>query len=305
MSAGHDHSHGSSNRTRLALALVVTLAILAAEVVGSIATGSLALLVDAGHVLTDSLGLVVALVAATLSLRPASPRRTWGWQRAEVIAAAVQASILMVVGGYALVEGVGRLLHPPAVAAGGMLAVGAVGLLGNLLSLAILAGGRGNNLNMRAAFLEVAADALGSVAVVVSAGVISATGWTRADAVVGIIVACLIVPRAVLLLRESGAILLEETPHGLDLELVRAHILGLDHVIGVHDLHASSVASQLPTLTCHVVLDDSCFTDAHSLVTLARLQECLATHHGVRVDHSTFQLEDQEIARQHLEHLHA
>lgn len=305
MSSSHNHGSATANRTRLIGALLITGSILVAEVVGALVTGSLALLVDAAHMLTDSIGLVVALIAATLVLRPATPRRTWGWQRAEVLAAGAQATILLGVGTYALIEGVQRLIHPPDVESGGMLIVGVVGLVGNIASLLILSGGRRANLNMRAAFLEVFADALGSVAVIGSAAVIAFTGWQRADAVAGIAVACLIVPRAVVLLRETGSILLETTPPGLDLDLVRSHILQHPHVVGVHDLHASSVSTGLPTLTCHVVLDDECFTDGHSVQILTELQDCLESHHRVSVEHATFQLETHAVAGRHLAHLHA
>lgn len=305
MSAGHNHGSTTSNRTRLAVALGITASILGIEIVGAIVTQSLALLVDAAHVFTDSVGLIVALVAATLMMRPASTKRTWGWQRAEVIAASGQAAVLLVVGAYAVYEGIQRLIAPPEVASGGLAVVGAIGLLGNLASLWVLSGGRTHNLNMRAAFLEVANDALGSVAVLVAAGVISWTGWMRADAVAGLVVAALILPRALRLLRESGSILLESTPAGLDLDTVRRHILGMPHVIGVHDLHASTVASGLPVLTAHVVLDDTCFTDGHSLEILTDLQECVIAHHDVSIEHSTLQFESAEIAHSHLENLHA
>ena len=307
--SGHDHSHahshGTTNRRRLTIALAITGSILVAEVVGAVLTGSLALLVDAAHMLTDSLGLVVALVAATLMARPPSERRTWGWQRAEVLSAALQSAILLVVGCYAIVEGVTRLFTPPEVAPGGLLVIGTLGLVGNLLSLLVLAGGRDANLNMRAAFLEVLNDALGSVAVIVSALVVALTGWMRADAVAGLVVAGLILPRALRLLRRSTTILLEETPADLDLAEVRNHIMMLPHVQGVHDLHASMVSSDQPVLTAHVVLAEECFRDGHSQQILAQIQECLERHHEISIEHSTLQLESESIADQHREHLHA
>ena len=304
-SHGHSHSHGSSNRKRLVIALSITGLILVAEVVGAIWTGSLALLVDAGHMLTDSVGLVVALIAATLMARPPSQRRTWGWQRAEVLSAALQSAILLMVGGYAIYEGVVRLISPPEVRGHSLVIIGAIGLLGNLLSLLVLAGWRGSNLNMKAAFLEVLNDAFGSVAVIVAAVVIEFTGWTRADALAGLIVAGLILPRAVVLLRQSGSILLETTPAGLDLAEVREHITALPHVRGVHDLHASVVSSDLPILTAHVVLEEECFTDGHCQSILQGIQDCLQQHHQISIEHSTLQLESENIARTHEEHLHA
>ena len=304
MTHDHDHRHATDNRARLLGAVLVTTVILVAEVAGAALTGSLALLVDAGHMLTDTIGLLVALVAASLVLRPATSRHTWGWRRAEVIAAAGQAAILLLVGLYALYEGLGRLIHPPTVDPTGMLVVGALGLAGNLASLLILSGGKDHNLNMRAAFLEVTADALGSIAVLAAAGVITVTGWTRADAVAGVAVACLILPRAALLLRESGAILLEATPGELDLDTVRAHILRQEHVLDVHDLHASTVAAGLPVLTCHVVVDEACFTDGRSLTVLEALHACVQTHHALSIEHATFQLEPPRLAEEHRAHFH-
>ncbi len=295
MGSDHDHgvgvAHRSSHRTRLIIALAITASILVAEVIGSVLTGSLALLVDAGHMLTDTAGLTMAVAAAQLSRRPATPRRTWGWRRAEILAALAQASILLAVGVYALVEGVQRLLTPHAVSSSGLLLFGVVGLAGNIVAMLVLSGGRQDNLNMRAAFLEVLNDALGSVAVIVSALVIAGTGWTRVDAVAGMLISLLIVPRSVIILRKAGRVLLESTPEGLDLEDVRRHILELPHVLEVHDLHASSVDSSLPVLTAHVVLDDSCFVDGHAPQMLDALQDCVAEHFPVRIKHSTFQLE--------------
>ena len=269
----------------------ITATVLVAEVVGALVTGSLALLADAGHLLTDTVGLLLALVAARLALRPPSPQRTWGYRRAEVLAAGGQSAILLAVGVYALVEGIQRLVDPPDVSPRGLLVFGVIGLVGNLVAMAVLHSGRTANLNMRAAFLEVVNDAVGSVAVIVSGLVIAATGWTRTDAVAGILIVALIVPRAVLILREAGNVLLETVPAGLDLEDVRRHILELDHVVDVHDLHASQIATGLPVLTAHVVLDDSCFDDGHAPQLLDSLQACVAEHFPVSVEHSTFQLE--------------
>ncbi|TBT83030.1 cation transporter [Propioniciclava sinopodophylli] len=291
MSAGHDHAPEGTHRTKLAIAFGITATILVAEVIGAWWTNSLALLVDAGHMLTDASGLLMALIAASLTLRPPTPERTWGWRRAEVLAAGAQAAVLLGVGGYAFIEGVQRLFDPPEVTATGLLVFGIVGLVGNLASMLVLNPGRGANLNMRAAFLEVGNDALGSVAVIVSAIVIASTGWTRIDPLAGLLIAALIVPRAITILREAGSILLESTPPGLDLDDVRRHLLEVPHVVGVHDLHASTIATGLPILTAHVVVEDACFTDGHAAQMLADLQACVAHHFDVSVEHSTFQLE--------------
>jgi cobalt-zinc-cadmium efflux system protein len=193
------------------------------------------------------------------------------------------------VGGFVLVEGARRLLSPPEVASGAMLAFGVAGLAANLLAVGVLAPHRGDTLNTRAAFLEVVSDLLGSVAVVVAALVVLGTGWDRADAVASLVIAGLIVPRTVLLLRETGSVLMESTPPGLDLDRVRADILQVPHVLDVHDLHATLVATGLPVLTAHVVVDDACFEDGHVPRLLDQLQAHLAA--GFDVAHSTFQFE--------------
>ncbi|WP_375430705.1 cation diffusion facilitator family transporter [uncultured Friedmanniella sp.] len=297
MSPLHDHDHGSADlvaaadRRRVALVLTITVSVLVAEVIGAVWTGSLALLADAGHMLTDAAGLVMALVAAHLVTRAPTSRRTWGYKRAETLAAAAQALLLLGVGIYVLVEGIRRLVEPPEVTSSGMLIFGIVGLVGNAVSISLLAGSRGTNLNLRAAFLEVLNDALGSVAVIVAAVVITTTGWTRADAVVSLLIGVLILPRTVSLLRDVGRVLLESTPAGLDLDDIRTHILDVAHVQSVHDLHASQIASGLPVLTAHVVVDDECFYDGHLARLLDDLQTCVATHFKISVEHSTFQFE--------------
>ena len=293
------HGHGGGHRRPLATVLAISATILVLEVVGAALSGSLALLADAGHLFTDVAGLSLALVAAVLTARPATDARTWGYRRAEVLAAAAQAAVLLAVGGFVLVEGVRRLVVPPPVAAPVMVAFGAVGLLGNGVSLLVLARVEGGNLNTRAALLEVASDALGSAAVLVAAAVIATTGWTRADAVASLLIGALIVPRTWRLLRETVDVLMEVTPKHVDLVDVRAHILAVEHVHDVHDLHASSVASDLPVLTAHVVVDDSCFHDGHLPALLDRLQQCLAGHFDV--EHSTFQFEPAS----HAAHEHA
>ena len=292
MSAGHAHAHGlPDNRGRLAIALSLTSVVLVVEVIGAAVTGSLALFADAGHMLTDAAGLVIALIAAMLARRPPTDKRTWGYQRAEVLAATLQAAILLAVGAFVLVEGIQRLFAPPEVASGLMLVFGVIGLVANIVALLVLAGGRRHSMNMRAAFLEVLNDALGSVAVIVAAVVIATTGYLQADAIVSILIALLIVPRTVLLLRDTVSVLLESTPRGLDLGQVREHLLGQEHVLGVHDLHATQVASGLPVLTAHVVLDESCFHDGHAPEMLVKLQACVAGHFPISIEHSTFQFE--------------
>ncbi|NUR07826.1 MAG: cation transporter [Nocardioidaceae bacterium] len=300
--SGHGHGHGAAalvdHRTRLVVVLGITLAVLVAEVVGAAVTGSLALLADAGHMLTDVAGLTLAYVAAVLARRPPTEQRTWGYRRAEVIAAAAQAAVLLAVGGFVLVEGVRRLLDPPEVTAGGMLVFGMIGLAGNVVSLAVLAGVRRADLNLRAAFLEVLNDAVGSLAVLVAAAVIALTGWLQADAVASLLIGALIVPRTLRLLGESVNVLMEATPRGLDLTAVRQRLLVHPHVHDVHDLHVSQVATGLPVLTAHVVVDDSCFHDGHLGPMLDELQRCL--DQDFDIEHSTIQFE----AGAHADHEH-
>lgn len=306
MSHGHSHDHSGgavAHRPRLAVAFGITAAILIAEVIGAVVTGSLALLVDAAHMLTDAAGLLMALTAATLMGRPATDRRTWGFRRAEVLSATAQSTLLLAVGLYAMIDGVRRLFAPPEVAAGGLLVFGIIGLLGNIVAIVVLSSGRTANLNMRAAFLEVVNDALGSVAVIVGAIVIQTTGWMRADAVAAMFISALILPRAIHLLREATSILLESTPRGLDLEEVRGHLLSHDLVLSVHDLHASQIATGLPVLTAHVVVRDEAFHDGRASSMLDALQACVAGHFDVSIEHSTFQIE-AESHSDHEQHFH-
>ncbi|WP_394940508.1 cation diffusion facilitator family transporter [Psychromicrobium sp. YIM B11713] len=303
--SGHSHDHSpvagdSKHRRRIAIALTITLAVFVFQVIGSIITGSLALLFDSAHVLTDATGLVMALVAAWLSSRPASDKRSWGFARAEVLAATAQAALLLGVGLFVLVEGIQRLINPTEVASAEMIVFGALGLLGNIAALLVLSGGRGANFNMRAAFLEVLNDALGSLAVIVAAIIISTTGFVQADALVAMLIGVMILPRTVKLLWETINVLLEATPKGLDVAELRQHILELPHVLDVHDLHVSQIATGLPVLTAHVVLEASCFQDGHAPQMLDELQKCVAEHFEVSIEHSTFQLELEA----HNEHEH-
>jgi cobalt-zinc-cadmium efflux system protein len=287
----HEHGEGGTARGRLTAALCISVGILLAEVLGAILTGSLALVVDAGHLATDAGGLAVALAAAALARRPPTSRRTWGYGRAEVLAATAQAAVLLAVGLFVLVEGIHRLVVPSTIAPNQLLVFGIIGLAGNLAALLVLRGQRRANFNLRAAFLEVGNDALGSLSVIAAAIVIAFTGWSRADAVAALVIGALILPRSLLLLRETIDVLLESTPRGLDLNSVRKHLLEQPHVRAVHDLHATQIATGLPVLTAHVVVDDECFYDGHASQILDELQACVAEHFSVAIEHSTFQLE--------------
>lgn len=288
----HEHSHAqaTTSRGRLAWALTITATILVAEFVGALVTGSLALAADAGHMLVDSSGLVIALIAAHLMTRPRDDRHTWGWSRSEVIAAALQAGMLAVICLLIAWEAVQRLLSPAMVEAGPMLVVGIVGLVANVASLLVLNGGKGDSLNMRAAFLEVSTDALGSVAVIVAAVVTMTTGWSRADAIASLLIAAVMAPRALHLLRRSARILMEETPQGLDLAQMREHMLSIPDVEDVHDLHVSTIATGVVQLSAHVTVDEDTTGQRRRDIVHA-LQECAACHFPVEIRHSTFQLD--------------
>ena len=248
----------------------------------------------------DASGLVIALIAAHLTRRPRDDKRTWGWARSEVLAAALQAGMLLIICAMVAWEGAWRLLFPPEVEAGPMLLIGAVGLVANVISLAILAGGRDANLNMKAAFLEVANDALGSCAVIAAAGAEWALGWTRADAIASLLIAALMAPRTLALLRRSLSILMEQAPASVDVTELRAHMMDIDGVLDVHDLHVAAVSSHLVTVTAHVTVTHEADGPTRDRI-VHELGEC-ACHH-FPIAHSTFQLECPEHAtHEHLEH---
>lgn len=286
---------GAAHPRRLAATLALTGTVFVAEVVGSIITGSLALLVDAGHMLTDVSVLAASTLTAVLMRRKPNNERTWGWARLEVITAGAGAAVLLFVGIYALAEAIMRLFGGQGEGVqdvGLLLAFGIIGLAANVASIVILSSHSGDNMNMRAAFLEVMNDALGSVAVIISAVVMMATGWDGFDALAGGLIALLMIPRAVKLLVSSVKVLLEETPQGLDLDEVRSHLEHVPHVVAVHDLHASTVATGLPVLMAHVVVERGLTMDDAADV-LSQLQSCLREHFPVSIGHTTFQLEPE------------
>jgi cobalt-zinc-cadmium efflux system protein len=292
---GHDHAAhlagtaGAGHRRRLGLVLALTVTVLVAEVVGAVVSGSLALLADAGHMATDAAGIALALGAVTLAQRPASGRRTFGWQRVEILAAVANGLLLLGVSGYVLVEAVLRIGRPAEIGSGLMMAVAGAGLAVNLVALALLRKGRAESLNVRGAYLEVLGDALGSVAVLLAGVVIATTGWVPADTLASLLIGVLVLPRAWHLLREALDVLLEAAPRGVDLDDVRTHILEVDGVLGVHDLHAWTITSGLPVLSAHVVVTDAALEAGHGGRVLDALCACLGDHFDL--DHCTFQLE--------------
>lgn len=283
-------------KKRLAIAFTLIFSIVIAQGIGAWLTGSLALLVDMVHSLVDSTGLLLALVAATLMNRPPSKRHTWGFRRAESLAALGQGALLLGVSLYAVVEGIGRIANPPHVDAKQMIWFALVALVLNLAAMAVLHADRDTNLNMRGAFLEVLVDALGTIAVIISGILILTTGFAYADTIAAFIIAAMIVPRAIILLRSAVRMLMEFTPEGLDLEEVRECLMTVEHVIDVHDIHATQIATGLPVLTAHVVVSDECFETGHAVGILEEVRTCVADHFDVSVKHSTFQIETASFA---------
>lgn len=281
----HAHTAAASHRPRLVAVLLITLVIFVVEVVGGIASNSLALIADAGHVFTDVVGVGLALAAIWIAGRPPSDERTFGYYRAEILGAAINAVLLFGVAAYVLYEAWRRLMEPPEVTGGLMLAVAVAGAAGNGFSLWLLRQGQGESLSMRGAYLEVLGDLLGSIAVVVAAIVIAVTGFTTADAIASAVIGVLILPRTWGLLREALDVLLEATPTGMRLAEVREHLLGAEGVEDVHDLHAWTITSGMKVASAHVVLRDG----ANPAAVLQELNECLSADFDV--EHSTIQLE--------------
>ncbi|MDN0198659.1 cation diffusion facilitator family transporter [Streptomyces sp. S.PNR 29] len=299
MGAGHDHGHAhgapagatatAAYRGRLRVALAITLTVMVVEIVGGVLADSLALVADAAHMATDALGLGMALLAIHFANRPASDRATFGYARAEILAALANCLLLLGVGGYVLYEAIQRFITPAGTEGGLTVVFGAIGLVANMVSLTLLVRGQRESLNVRGAFLEVAADALGSLAVIVSALIILATGWQAADPIASLVIGLMIVPRTWKLLRETLDVLLEAAPKGVDMAEVRAHILDLDGVEDVHDLHAWTITSGMPVLSAHVVVRSDVLNAIGHEKMLHELQGCLGDHFDV--EHCTFQLE--------------
>lgn len=293
--SGHSHHPPTAtgrHRSRLVAVLVITACGVAVEIAGGLVSGSLAVLADAGHMVTDLCGLVIALVASGLAGRPASNRRTFGLQRAEILAALANTLLLFGIAIWILAEAVRRWNSPAEVDAPLMLGVAVFAGCVALVGVLILRTGSGESLNIRGAYLEVLGDLAGSVAVVIAALVILGTGWTRADSIASAVVFVMIVPRAWSLLRSVLSVLLESTPPGVDLDTVRRHILELPGVLSVHDLHAWTITSGMPVLSAHVVVEDAAFSGGSSGRILDRLCECLGDHFDV--EHCTFQIEPAE-----------
>ncbi|WP_336501836.1 cation diffusion facilitator family transporter [Microbacterium paraoxydans] len=296
----HDHApapgglRSASSRRLLAISLTLTATVMIVQVVGALLTGSLALLADAAHMFTDASALVIALIAATVAARPADDRRTFGYQRAEVFGALINAVILIALATVVAVQGVQRLLNPSEVevAGGLMLVVAIVGLVANAVSMWLLSRAQRTNLNVRGAYLEVMGDLLGSLMVIIAAGVILVTGWMPADALASLFIAAMIIPRAFVLLKEVFSVLAESAPKGMAVGEIRTHLLGYDGVVGVHDVHVWQLTRGAPVFTAHVSVRPDLLADGRSAALLSEMQACLADHFDVA--HSTFQIEPAE-----------
>lgn len=299
---GHDH-HSRANRTRLSVVLGIIVTVLIVEVVGAIFTGSLALLADAGHMFSDTIGLTVALAATVIAAKPATDRSTFGFQRAEVFGALINGLILLAVAVTVGYQAIMRFIDPGdlEIKSFPMLIIAVIGLIANIVAALILRPQAQSSINMRGAYLEVLGDLLGSVAAIVAAVVILTTGFMPADALASIAIALMIAPRAVFLLRDAVHVLSESVPVDTSVAEIRKHILGAPGVLDVHDIHVWAITSGQPVFSAHVVVESHVFTNNETGTLLDQLADCLSDHFDVA--HSTFQLEPREHAH-HEEDFH-
>ena len=292
---GHDHSHVhqvAGNERRLLFALGLSTLFMVVEIVGGIITNSLALLSDAAHMFTDVTALAISLAAIRFGRRPVDDQRSYGYQRFEILAAAVNALMLFGVAAYILYEAWRRFREPPQIETGGMFIIAVVGLVVNLISMKLLSGGKDESLNVKGAYLEVWSDMLGSAGVIVAALAIRWTGWTWLDPAVAVGIGLWVLPRTWTLLKASTHILLEGTPADVDMKKLRERMEGTPGVAAVHDLHVWTLTSGRYVLTAHVV------TNAQATTTLLKtLSEELRTQ--FKIFHTTLQLEDESCGDLH------
>ncbi|WP_309068313.1 cation diffusion facilitator family transporter [Microbacterium sp.] len=301
----HDHAHrieAGENRRLLAVSLAITASVFVVQVVGALLTGSLALLADAAHMLTDAAALLIALLASIVAARPADDRRTYGYQRAEVLGALLNGLVLVGLSVWIAIEAIGRLSAPEQtqVSGGWMLAVAIIGLAANAVAAWLLRHAQKRSMNVRGAYLEVLGDLLGSAAVIVAALVILLTGWTRADSIASLLIAAFIVPRAIGLLWEVFSVLSEAAPQGTEVADIRDHLLRAPGVRDVHDVHVWQLTRGAPVFTAHVVVQQEVIDRGGTAALLTSLQDCLADHFDV--EHSTFQFEGVGHEDRHVAH---
>lgn len=292
----HDHTApgtgGSATagyRSRLTWALVLTTTYMVAEVIGGLVTGSLALLADAAHMLTDAGGLALALFAIHIGARPATPQKTYGYLRAEILSALLNAVVLLVLTVYILYEAYQRFRNPPEILSGPMLAVAIVGLVVNLISMRLLAGGASESLNVKGAYFEVLSDMLGSLGVIAAALLMMWTGWTLADPIIGAGIGLFIVPRTWTLLKQAVHILMEGAPSGIDAQVLENELAAIPGVVAVHDLHVWTITSGFDAMSCHLVVDD--MLNGRDILRDARRR--MKERFGI--DHVTIQVEDDAL----------
>jgi len=297
--AGHSHDHtAGANAKMLGWALALTSAYLVAEVVGGFWFNSLALLSDAAHMLTDVAALVIALMAIRLGQRAPDDKRTFGYRRFEILAAAFNAVLLFAIAIYVFVEAVQRFTSPEPVQSWGMLIVAAIGLVVNLISMWLLTAGKDASFNVKGAYLEVWADMVGSIGVILGALAIRFTGWTWIDPIVAVAIGLWVLPRTWILLRDTTNVLLEGVPSGMRLKDVREAISALPGVAGLHDLHVWSMSNDDVSCTMHVTLEEG--ADPNRV----RLAITSVVGHRFGIEHVTVQTEGTGEACEENEHLH-
>lgn len=302
---GHSHDHGvgggggggsgapgtatAKHRKRLILVLSITLGVFVVQVAGAFVSNSLSLLADAGHMLTDATGVAIALIASLIAALPATSKRTFGYLRVEVLAALVNGIVLGVIAVVILVQAISRFGAEVEVHSGPMLVAAVIGAAANLVSLLILQSGQKESLNVRGAYLEVLGDLLGSIAVIIAGIVIMLTGWNAVDQIASILIALLIFPRAISLLRDVVDVLLEASPKNIDVDAARDHMLAVPGVTEVHDVHAWTITSGVPAFSAHVTVSDAAWSERDYHAILDELRACLHEHFDT--SHVTLQLE--------------
>lgn len=290
MHGGGEYGSAAARHTgRLAWALGLTATYMFAEVVGAMVTGSLALLADAAHMLTDVAGLALAMIAIRFASREATSKLTYGYLRLEVLSALTNAVVLLLLAVYIIYEAYQRFLAPPEVLSGPMLAVAVVGLIVNLISMSLLVGGSSESLNVKGAYFEVLGDMLGSLGVIVAALLMMWKGWRLADPIIGAGIGLFIVPRTWVLLKQVTNILMEGTPAHIDVDEMQRRFLAISGVRAVRDLHVWTITSGVDALSCHLVVDD-----------LAQGPSFLRQARGLAkrdfgIDHVTIQIEDEAL----------
>lgn len=301
--AGHDHSHGphghhhfdpSGNKKGLMIALIITVGIMFLEFFGGLITNSLALLSDSGHMLNDASSLALSLVAVWFATKPASPNKTYGFHRFEILAALLNGVTLFVVAGFIIVEAYGRFFEPPTVASGSMMLIACIGLLANVASAWSLMrkGDVKNNINLRSAYLHVLGDALGSVGAIIAGLVMMIFGWYIADPIISVLVALLILRGAWGIIKHTVHVLMEGTPITVNPSEVKAVLENIEGVINVHDLHIWTITSGLDSLSCHLLIKDQ--EDDQRI--LQQAIQLIAER--FKIQHTTIQIETSVISHE-------